>query len=193
MQIADRGDPQPQRAGRQRFFAVRPVALGGEEGGDVGRPGGQRRQAVSAAPGAPGADTGAVGAARVVRLGVAGEDFRGLLRGGQRAVGVGDRAVHGGVEPGAHGGRWRAERRVGDRGIGQEDGMGAWLVGVANGVWRGGQGRGLAHRPVRAPCASPAAWMTAASVSRAGIAANRPAAPTCRPGCRPTCVPGTRG
>ena len=65
VQIADRGDPQPQRVGRQRFFAVRPVALGGEEGGDVGRPGGQGGQAVSAAPGAPGADTGAVGAARV--------------------------------------------------------------------------------------------------------------------------------
>ena len=41
VQVADRGDPEPQRVGRERLFPVGPVAFGGEEGGDVGRPGGQ--------------------------------------------------------------------------------------------------------------------------------------------------------
>jgi hypothetical protein len=78
--------------------AARPatwMALGGEEGGDAGRPAGQRRQAVPAAPGTPCAHIGAIGAARVVRLGMAGEDVRRSLCGRQRAVGLGDRAVHG--------------------------------------------------------------------------------------------------
>ena len=74
-----------------------------------------------AAPGAPGAHAGAVGAARVVRLGMAGEDFCGLLRGGQRAVGIRDRAVQGRVEPGAHSGRRGAERRIGLRAVGRRE------------------------------------------------------------------------
>jgi len=40
-------------------------------------------------------------------------------------------------------------------------------------------GKGLAHRPVRAPPAGSTARMTAASVPRAGGARNRPVAPQC--------------
>jgi hypothetical protein len=133
------------------------------------------RPAVPAAPGAP---VGAIGAACVVRLGVEGEDVRRSLCGRQRAVGLGDRAVHGSVEPGTHDGRRCAERCVGSAGVDRRKAArGARIVRVAH---CGEQGRGLAHRATATPAGS------------AKVTTRRLAVWSCRPGARRKSTRGER-
>ena len=116
MQVADGGEPQLERIGRERLSWRRGIAVGGKEGGNVGGPGGEGGEAVLTAPGTPGAHTGAVGASRIVRLGAASEDVGNLLRCRQRAVRLRDLSGDRGVEPRLHRGRRRLDRcRIGRR------------------------------------------------------------------------------
>ena len=122
---ADSGSRRPAAAACWRRAAFPPagrIALGGEEGGDVGRPGGQGGQAVAGAPGAPGAHPGAVGAPRVVRLGVAGEDVGGrAVRSPACRRRPGSRCRWRASNQARTGGRRRAERRVGLGAVGRRE------------------------------------------------------------------------
>ena len=106
MQIADRGAAQVDRVDRQAA-----LALGGEERHDVGGGRGQAGQRVAGAPAAPGGDPGAIGAPRVGGLGQPGEGVGGGAGGRQAAVERRQWGGDGAVEPAAHLGRRRAERR----------------------------------------------------------------------------------